>query len=113
MKKLIAAAAATATLALVLAGCSAPQTPESVALGFAQAMFGDSGSLPSEFMCDGADRYDDDRWSGDQADDDFEVSRVDDPDHEGHSNVYVDFSGDDGVVVEVDTNDMCASEVRR
>lgn len=111
MRKTIATILIGLAAVAPLAGCSAPKTPESVALDFAHAFFADSGKMPSEFMCSGSTAHDADRWFEPATD--LEVSKVEKVDSSGKQRIWVDYlrpSGGEGhFIATVDVRDLCVS----
>lgn len=108
-------AAATVAAVAALSGCSAQETPESVALSFSQAFMTNNGKLPSEFMCEGApkDEADGARWTTDLA---TEVKtgakgEVDSDGYQVVETVYDRSSQDDYTMgIKVDTRNLCVTD---
>lgn len=114
MKKLMSVLAIVGAAALVLSGCSPQPTPESVALGFTEAVFGDSDQLPSSYMCDGSTKYDDLSYAEPATD--IEIGEIEPIDSSGQQRIRVTFEHpdvvDDRVIATISVADLCVVSVQ-
>lgn len=114
-KRFLALAAATVTAALALTGCSASKSPESVAVDFIAAFMGDSGTLPSTFVCEGVPKSeaDSNRRTTDLASN-IRAGRTGEVNEDGYVVVEVLYTQNDNdreTDVQVNTRHLCVSAI--